>query len=66
MRDARDLHRPDDRDQLAREAIRLRATGLSVFDIASALRLPIGAAKSLLPSVFDALNTSPMLERNLK
>jgi hypothetical protein len=43
-----DVHRPHDRETLRAAAIELRARGLTPHDIAVALRLPVGAVRSLL------------------
>ncbi len=42
------LHRPVDPDDLAREAHRLVAAGLTILDVAAALRLTPGSVSSLL------------------
>jgi hypothetical protein len=47
-----DLHRPTDRDQLAAEIRRLRASGLMPRDISTALRIA-------LPVVLEALADAP-------
>ena len=51
-RDAdRMAHRPTERDQLAREARRLAAQGLTARDVAAALRLSDAAVRDLLGEV---------------
>lgn len=44
-------HRPTERDQLAREARRLAAQGLTARDVAAALRLSDAAVRALLAEV---------------
>jgi hypothetical protein len=46
--DAAQQHRPRDRREFIREAQRLRVAGLTVDDIATALRLSPGAVRELL------------------
>jgi hypothetical protein len=46
--DAAQQHRPQTRPEFIREARRLRAAGLTVDDIATALKLSLGAVRELL------------------
>ena len=48
--DRADEHRPLDRDTTRAAAVELRQRGLTVHDIAAALRLSEGAVKQLLAS----------------